>query len=48
MFILREDKRKVIAKSFKIWTFTYNSEALISNCKVIQTEDNVKKPNINR
>ena len=34
------EKRKIIAKPFKIWKITYNSEATISNCNTIQTEDN--------
>ena len=41
-------KRKVIAKSLKIRTIIYNSEATISNCITIETEDNIQKPNINR
>ena len=28
-------------KSFKIRTITYNSEATINNCSIVQTEDNI-------
>ena len=36
-----ESQRKIIAKSFKIRAITYNSEATISSCNTIQTEDNI-------
>ena len=36
----QESKRKIIAKSFRIQTITYNSEATISNFNTIKTEDN--------
>ena len=36
-----ESQRKNIAKSSKIWTITYTSEATISNCNTIQTEDDI-------
>ena len=35
-----------VAKSFKIWTITYDSEATINNCNTIKTEDNIQQSNI--
>ena len=40
--LLQSPKRKIIAQSFKTWTITYKSEATISNCNTIQTEDNTQ------
>ena len=39
--LLWSPERKIIAKSFKIRTITYKSEATISNCNTIQAEDNI-------
>ena len=44
--LLRSPKTKIIAKSFKILTITYSSDASICNCNTIQTEDNIYQSNI--
>ena len=36
-----ESQKEIVAKSFKLWTITYNSEEKISNFNNIQNENNI-------